>query len=563
MNLARFLAKALVVFGATDIFGIPGGAVLEILYACEEQEGMTTHLNYHEQAAAYAACGYAQAAGKIGAVYATKGPGVTNYITAMAEAYYDSLPVVFITAHSQKKINGVMRNEIGQEMDTLALVSQYTKYATRIDDLENACEEIVFALEKANEGRKGPVFIDIYTGILKAKIIEPAFFHDRKKTENNSILLEAVEDINLHLQHSERPILLLGDGVHIANVEDEIQQLIYKMGIPVLTSRCAQDICTENSLYYGFVGSHATRYSNFIIEKADLIIVLGNRMAYPIDSKSFSKIRNKKIIRIDVDTAEFMRKIPGANDFGVDLKELLPMLLCKDYEESWIEWIEVCNIIRQKLWEIDVTPIVKLISTLIKNFDKDGCIVCDEGNNELWVSRAYAFSASANRLLYSKTFKTVGSAIGKAIGAYYASRHNVLCFVGDQGFQFNIQELQYISYHKLPIKIIVINNSSPGMMKSSEKRLGYSYFLHTTLQTGYSNPSFKKIACAYEIDYMRISNGKVCDENIAFIQADKPGILEIVIEDSIEVEQILPVGNDCTDFLPKLDAQLKVYLDQL
>ena len=102
MNLARFLAKALVVFGATDIFGIPGGAVLEILYACEEQEGMTTHLNYHEQAAAYAACGYAQAAGKIGAVYATKGPGVTNYITAMAEAYYDSLPVVFITAHSQK-----------------------------------------------------------------------------------------------------------------------------------------------------------------------------------------------------------------------------------------------------------------------------------------------------------------------------------------------------------------------------------------------------------------------------------------------------------------------------
>lgn len=556
MKFSEYIVDVLIRNGVKDAFGIPGGVLMEFLHELEKSRRVSLHLNYHEQASAYAACGYAQQSGNLCLAYATKGPGVCNMVTAIAEAYVDSIPVVFLTAHSGK-LNSKMRMLDEQEINLQEITQNITKKSIRIDNIENACWEIEEACRLALEGRKGPVFIDINAKILNAEIsiLESADRNDYK--DDQKLSEKVIRQIKIQVEKSIRPILLVGDGVKQANVIKELKEFVSVNNIPVLSSRCSQDILKGNKLYYGYIGSHATRYSNFIFAKADLVISLGNRMSFPSESETYKKaLENKKIIRIDVDETEFERKIPNSISLTANLVQVFQKLngMVLQYNGSE-KWIQTCDLIRDTLWNEDVNIIVKTISNIIEQIPEGCTIVGDIGNNELLLSRAVAYSKCEDIFLcHSKSMKTVGCAIPKAIGCYYAKNMPVICFTGDQGAQFNIQELQYISSEHLPIKIVILNNLSSGMLRDFENKKGYNNHIQTTTDSGYSCPDFERIARAYGIKYICLG------KNPNWIKDDLENVDPLMLEINISDEDInnpsLPKGNECYDFEPPIEEKL-------
>ena len=561
MKVSQYLVEKLIEYKVTDVFGIPGGVILDFIYELNEHKDIQVHLNYHEQAAAYAACGYAQNSGKLGVAYATKGPGVTNMITAIAEAYYDSLPVLFITAHSQSSLNKSLRIEEEQEMDHVELVKAITKYAQRIENADEAIEAINAGCKAALTGRKGPVLLDFSAKLLKSEVNAAKKNMDVSKAEDNSVLEECIEELKKSLKSAKRPVLLIGDGVRFSEVEKKIIQISKQLQLPIISSRFSQDIFSTYEYYFGYIGSHGLRYSNFILSKTDCIISLGNRMAFRTESKSFKPIIEcAKIIRIDIDRTELNRNIPNSSTYCIDLKRLVSRLIAEDLSHCSDEWINTCITLRNELLNSDVNQGISILSNIMNAMDADDTIVCDIGNNELLVSRAYAIAGNGRKLLHSKAFKTVGSAIGKAIGAYYANRRKVLCIVGDQGIQFNIQELQYIKNNELPIIIVICNNHASEMLKDSENKQGYGYLLHTTLESGYSHPNFEEIAKAYGIKYEVIHN---LESAQFFFYNKEPQIIELMLGEACQIQQILPKGYPCQKFMPELDTNVYNFLNNL
>ena len=564
MRADDWMIDYLIKQGCTDVFGIPGVVVMDFLYAVDRRKPeITPHLSYHEQGGSFAACGYAQVAGRMGVAYSTRGPGFTNMITAIADAYYDSVPTMFITAHSAIELNTDMRVLNNQEIDTICMVKNVTKYAKRIDKLEEFQKEISLACRLANEGRKGPVFLDIYNQLF-AKEVDSNFHLNEDKIIYKEKYEEVVDKIEEKIQASKRPIILIGNGVRGSEASQLLDKIAYECNIPILSSRVAQDIIPNSKMYYGFVGSRATRYSNFILSKADLIISIGNRMSFPLKSKSFSSIIGKtEIIRVDIDNAELQKDIPNCLNYQADALGILDEISKRiiKYEQS-SEWISICDYLREKLNKWDINSIVDNLMNIMKMSDEDMTYICDVGNHSFWVTTAYAYALVKNRILYSGSFGTLGSALPKSIGAYYSTKKPVICFTGDQGIQFNIQELQYISKYQLPITIIIINNSSSGMIMEREKAQYGDYLIHTTLDDGYSYPNFEKIALCYDINYLKVDINRKT-QKINEMDLNRPGIIEMIVNRDTELTPRLPIGNPCQNLSPELPKDLYWQLDIL
>lgn len=565
MTVADYIVDSLIKRGVTDVFGLPGGVILDFLYAIDKKRTIiSAHLNYHEQNAAFAACGYAQVTNKLGVAYATRGPGITNMITGIADAYYDSIPVLFITAHAHTCKTG-MRIETDQELNLVPMLSNITKYSVRIDRLEDVFSEFEKCCDFAVSGRKGPVVVD-FSSELFSQNINP--FIREKNTDKefvNPDMEEIIAEVVCELKKSKRPILFIGDGLRQSDTISEIKKISEAANIPVLSSRYAQDCMPHSLMYFGYIGTHATRYSNFIFSKADLIIALGNRMSFPIDSPSFGPLFNsKKTIRIEIDTSEFLRNIPNSINYNLDLKIFSSKLrkVKLVYSESE-KWVNICNKIKEKLWNYDTEYPVNIIAKILNSLSPNIVITSDVGNNEFWLSRAYAYAQVQNRVLYSKSFGTLGCSLAKAIGVYFSTHSTVVCFTGDQGFQLNLQELQFISSHQLPVAIILLNNFSSGMIRSRQKKRQYSHYLHTTLSSGYSVPEIERIAQAYQLNYLSYSKGDIDKFVENFRKIIFPCIVEIKINESIDLELYLPKGNSFQNLSPSIPTELYDELELL
>lgn len=556
MKVSDYIVDYLIQQKVTDAFGVPGGVVLELIYAMDaRKEEFTPHLSYHEQSAGFAACGYAQASGQLGVAYATRGPGFTNLMTAIADAYCDSLPVLFITGHSATLLVDEMRVLDDQEIDTVSMVGKITKYAVRIDNVEQVKPALTEACHIAQSGRKGPVFLDIATSVMREDI-EPSMSDVVSPTCID--VKHICNDIISSIKNSKRPVILVGDGVNQAEKQDEFNSFVEAAQIPVLSSRFSHDILCDSPYYFGYIGSHGIRTANFVLSKADLIIAIGNRMHYPVKSESFSTVTNKaRVIRIETDATEFKRVVPNATNYNVDLSIVLDNLASynQNYGEHF-EWINVCNTLKRNLQSEDVNSCVKSIASIMQKMDRGTYIVNDVGNNEFYVSRASVFCNLPNRVLYSKSFGALGCGLGKAIGTYYAMHKPVVCFVGDQGLQMNIQELQFISQHKLPIAIVLLNNHTSGMIKDRETIAYKGHYVHTTQDSGYGNPDYKIIASAYGIKYMTF-------EEVIRIEINKPLFIEVPVDADLNLSPNLPRGAACQDMYPQLEKSKYEYLNTL
>ena len=560
MTGAQYIVDCLIKRGVTDAFGIPGGVVLKLIYAMDERKDeLMPHLSYHEQAAGFAACGYAQASGKLGVAYATRGPGFTNLISAIADAYYDSLPVLFITAHAAACPPEGMRVMADQEMDTCSMVRNITKEALRLDDKETFSEDFEKLCDIALEGRKGPVFLDVSTTVLNQEI--PIMYHETEQEMPLPLDDTAQKDIALSIRNAKRPVILVGDGISQAGARKLFAKFVRQTSIPVVSSRFSHDILGNNDMYYGYVGSHGMRIANFILSKADLIVSLGNRLHFPVASQTFGNIfSHARLIRCDIDKSEFIRDIPNSVCYQENAAVLLDKLTVAipDYGQHK-DWINVCDTLRRELMEEDLNEATRQISEILKRVSSDCSVVNDVGNNEFWVSRASVYIKGSHRTYYSKSFGALGCGLGKAIGVYYATRKPVLCFVGDQGLQINIQELQFIGQHKLPIMIVLINNSASGMIRDRE--LSYRKFLHTTKNSGFGSPNYKSIAEAYDLNYYLLNEEVELDSLMSY--NNLPKLVEMCISEDLSLTPNLPKGAKCQDMQPALAKEKYEYLNAL
>lgn len=565
MRADAWIVDFLIKKGVTDIFGIPGVVIMDFLYAIDSRKPeITPHLCYHEQGGAYEACGYAQSTGKLGVAYSTRGPGFTNMLTAIADAYYDSIPVMFFSAHANTEINRNMRVLNNQEIDTVGIAKHVTKYAVRIDNVADLQHEVIRAYQHATSGRKGPVFLDICSSV---------FAQDIEETDNTIILYsnkyddegpQAAKEVVKRIKKSSRPVFLIGNGVRDDDSVRILKSLAKEYEIPILSSRGGQDVVPDVDEYFGFVGSRATRHSNFIISKADFIVAVGNRLSFPTKSKSFRPIVEKSFtVRIEADRAELERDIPNSIGYVAEALSFFRALQNENLKYSGSrEWIDVCRKLRATLQGWDEIPVIAKIRQII---EKSGCgsvLSCDVGNHSFWVTSAHAYSGCSNRILYSGSFGALGCALPKAIGAHYSTRKPSVCFVGDQGMQFNMQEMQLIAQNHLPITVIVLNNQSSGMIMEREKARYGDHYLHTTTDSGYSFPSYKAIAEVYGFEYHCI-DAMNADLKIDFQFGTGPMLMEFMVDDDTVLYPTLPQGNPCQDLAPALPRDIYELLDKL
>ena len=565
MTLAEYIAETIKEYGAEHAFGIPGGVVLRLLEALERESGLTPHLNYHEQMAGFAACGYAQQSGHLGVAYATRGPGIANMITCIAEAWREGLPVLFITAHG-KRADFAMGQNSGQELDFTDAVSGFTKYARSVETPEQAVESLHAACEQAMNGRQGPVFLDIFAPLFQCELTNLVRQKKPAHVLNPCEMLaeEAVETLGRHLLTAKRPIVLIGDGVRRARDRLLVLESLNNLGIPILSSRASQDILSQSELYYGYIGSHGVRYANYILSKADFVLSLGNSMSYPTASESFAPMMERIAqMRLDIDGAVFRNAGANKEVYCLDVADFFPALIRSGIRwKDQRDWLMTCSQLKMELSEEDVTNPVWQLAKVLSHSTGDRIFICDVGNNEFWFSRAFELTHPLGEVLFSKSFATLGSALGRAIGAHYASRKRVVCVMGDQGFQYNIQELQYIAQWRLPVKILLLNDGTSAMIRDHEEQIFGERRIHVDRTSGYATPDFKAIAAAYGIAYVTPEGmGRLPPERT--MENDGPLLCEIRYDARLRLIPNLPHGNRCQNMEPALPVTQFERLERL
>lgn len=538
MTVSEYIVSELIKWGVTDAFGIPGDVILPLIYEFDKSD-LAPHLTYHEQSAAFAALGYSQTSGKLGVAYATRGPGISNMFTAIAEAYQESVPVLFITAHGRRTSAEGVRFFNNQELDIVSSVQIITKYAVNIEEVDQVVLSVREAIRNAVSGRKGPVLIDVFAGLWDEEISIPGT--DDKPEETVYDIKKIISEINKYLTAAKRPVIMIGDGLRYVANKEMLLSIADNLKLPILSSRGSQSLVSGSPYYYGYIGSHGIRYSNFILSKADLIIAVGNRMSFPHDSASFAPIlEHAQIIRIDIDEGELRNSIPGEISYTMDAGSLVGQLV-----DTKIDlrpgWLNICERLREELNNEDCSePVNRIVEYITRS--SGSIYVCDVGNNEFWFSRAYEKARCKDYVLVSKSFGTLGSSIGKSIGAYYATHKDVVCVVGDQGFQYNIQELQFIVNNSLPIEILLINNNCSRMIADHENVKYGDKLIHVSKETGYSTPDFKAIAKAYKFE-------------------DRLTVLDV--DESIKLTPTLPKGRACQDMDPPISRDKYNLLNSL
>lgn len=556
-KVSDYIVEFLISKQVTDVFGYPGGMVTHLIDSFSKYEKfISNHINYHEQASSFSACGYAQAKCDVGVAYATSGPGATNLITGICNAYFDSIPTIFITGQvntQEANAGGKCRQKGFQETDIISIVSKITKYCKYIDNPNDIKYYLEKAYYMANTGRKGPVLLDIPMNILRSEIDTT-----KLKGYSEEIIIRDIKLDKLYkmLKKSKRPCILAGNGIKISDSVENFKELTIQMNIPVVTSMLSVDILKkEDPLNFGFIGAYGDRTANFIIAKSDLIISFGSRMGIrQIGSKIESFAPDAKLIRIDIDNNELNNTIKKDQlSINADVKIVIEKLLNMEFQyNDNSEWIKTCNIIKSSLSVYDDTRINKLINRISMFVPDNRVITTDVGQNQVWIAQSFNFKEN-QKVLFSGGHGAMGYSLPAAIGAYYATKLPVVCFSGDGGIQMNIQELQFIKENRIPIIIIIFNNHALGMIRHFQEMYFNGNYSKTIDGNGYSAPNFKLLAKAYDIEYKKINyNTRITSEIIG----NNSKIIEIDINEDTYVYPKLEFGKPNQDQEPLIDREL-------
>ena len=516
------LIDALIRNGTKHIFGYPGGAILPIydeLYFWEKQRLIKHILTRHEQGAVHAADSYARVTGQIGVCFATSGPGATNLITGIANAQMDSIPILIITGQVNSNFIGT---DAFQETDIFGITLPIVKYSYKIRNPNEISTVISEACYIAQNGRPGPILIDIpkdigsksiiqYYPIQQKEILKLQGYRFHYKIDRQSIF-NALDSI----RKAQRPILYIGGGVLISHAYKELYELAKIFLIPVTTTLMGKGAFNEkDSLSLGMLGMHGTAYANFAVSECDLLIAVGARFDDRVTGKLDSFACLSKIIHIDIDPAEIGKnKVADISLIG-DAKKILQEILMT-HKWNWEDYVlpskrrNWLNLISE--WRITYPLIVPKVmdklspQEVINSFGKkypNAIFTTDVGQHQMW--SAQFIKCGPRRWSSSAGLGTMGYGLPAAIGAQIAFPNEpVICITGDSSFQMCLQELGTIAQFNLPIIIIIINNHWQGMVRQWQESFYKNRYSHSNMQQG--QPNFVSLANSYGIKGIDIEN---------------------------------------------------------
>ncbi|MCY6957323.1 biosynthetic-type acetolactate synthase large subunit [Clostridium brassicae] len=546
---ARIILECLKEQGVDTIFGYPGGAVLNIYDELHSFKGINHIRTAHEQAAAHAADGYARVTGKVGVCIATSGPGATNLITGITNAYMDSVPMVFITGQVPTTLIG---KDSFQEVDILGITIPITKHNFMVKKIEDLASIIRKAFYIAKKGRPGPVLIDIPKDITS----EVGDFCNEKPKEpvKNSINEEEINSALELISKSKKPVIVIGGGCNISNSQKELVEFQNKLKCPVCSTMMGLGSFDGNHpMFTGMLGMHGTLASNKCIRESDLIIAVGARFSDRVISNADTFAKNTNVIHIDIDEAEVCKNIKATSWIIGNVSDVLKKLDSELKERKENEWTEfISNLIkkeRRKTLKVNpknsVNP-VYLIKKLYEFTKGEAIITTEVGQNQIWATQGYTFK-NPKTFISSGGLGAMGYGFGASIGASIAKNKPIFNISGDGSFKMNCNELATVVEYNIPIKIIVLNNGVLGMVRQWQKLFYQKRFSQTTFKR---KIDFAKIGEAYGVLGIRINTNEEIEEALKkAIQHNGPVVVDCFVDKDTMALPIVPPGANIEDIM--------------
>jgi acetolactate synthase-1/2/3 large subunit len=562
MKVSDFIAEFLVKKGIKSVFELSGGMITHILDSLNQKTDVNIITMHHEQAAAFAAEGYARVTGLPGIALATSGPGATNLLTGIGSCYFDSTPAIFITGQvNRHELKGDREiRQLGfQETDIVSMATPITKACFQISDPDTIPAVFEQAFKIALEGRPGPVLIDIPMDVQRIQI-EPEYFQS-KKSEHLEIDSIVLENLIKDIKRAKRPLILAGRGVKASNCQNLFDQFVEKTKVPVITTLLGLDVINYDAKHrVGFIGSYGNRWANIAFGECDLLIVLGSRLDIRQTGADTKFIENRKIYHVDCERSEINNRVKGCeaivadlHSFFIDFDTAASNLLF-DFPAVWMNYVNDLKSTwpdTKELTPKGINPNV-FIHCLSGQSQKAKAYLADVGSHQMWAAQSLELRNNQH-FLTSGGMGAMGFSLPAGIGACIAlDKEAVVVIIGDGCLQLNIQELQTIVRNKLPVKIVVMNNRTLGMIRQFQD----SYFESRYQSTywGYDAPDFTKVALAYGIDAITIENPDEVENAVDWLWKDgnstKPQLLQVMIDPHTNTYPKIAFGRPITEMEP-------------
>jgi acetolactate synthase-1/2/3 large subunit len=556
---AQAVVRSLELLGVTDVFGLPGGAILPVYDPLMDSTALRHILVRHEQGAGHAAEGYAAASNKIGVAIATSGPGATNLVTAIADAYMDSVPIVCITG---QVFSNLMGTDAFQEADIVGITMPITKHSFLVKDASDIPGAIAAAFEIAGTGRPGPVLVDITKDAQQAeapfvwppKVDLPGY---RPVTKAHGKQIQAAAQL---LAEAKKPVLYVGGGVIRAQASAELRTLAETTGAPVVTTLMARGAFPDShEQHLGMPGMHGTVPAVLALQEADLLVSLGARFDDRVTGKAALFAPHAKVVHVDIDPAEISKIRTADVPIVGDLKDVLVDLeaayraAATGAKPDIAEWWSFLDGLRDEFPLGYTQPSDGLMSPqyVIQRIGEltgpEGVYAAGVGQHQMWAAQFIKYERP-NSWLNSGGAGTMGYSVPAAMGAKVAEPDRVVWAIdGDGCFQMTNQELATCTINQIPIKVAIINNSSLGMVRQWQTLFYDGRYSHTSLNTGHGTariPDFVKLAEAYGCLAIRVEKEEDVDAAIqtALETNDRPVVIDFVVSADAMVWPMVPQG---------------------
>lgn len=548
---AQIVIESLVAQGVDTIFGYPGGTILNIYDELYKNSDRIRHiLTAHEQGAAHAADGYSRATGKVGVCFATSGPGATNLVTGIATAYMDSIPMVAITCNVGSNLLG---RDSFQEVDVAGITMPITKHNYIVKDVKKLAQVITDAFAIASSGRPGPVLIDIPKDVTSQTTeYIPATTPSSVYNKNHPIDPEIYQQAANLVASSKKPLIVCGGGVITSGASKELLEFATKLDAPVATTLMGTGgFPCKNPLYTGMIGMHGTKASNLGSSNCDLLIAIGARFSDRVISDSKKFARNAKIMHIDIDPAEIGKQVLTHMELIGDAKQVLTELLKRIEPKSNSEWHNMIQRWKAEFPQQDsegagLNP--QFIMEKIHEATNGQAIITTEvGQHQMWASQFYQYETPRS-FISSGGLGTMGFGTGASMGAQVGlPDKQVISIAGDGSFRMNCNELATISYYQIPVIIVIMNNSTLGMVRQWQTLFYDKRYSQTNLDRG---PDFKKLAEAYGVDGYQVATKEAFDQAIRqALQNRKPAVIDAKIDKDEFVLPMVAPGTAIQDLI--------------
>ena len=551
MTGSEIFVRSLIAEGVEVVFGYPGGAIIGVYDALVDLSDIKHVLVRHEQGATHAAEGYAKATGKPGVVLVTSGPGATNTVTGIADAYMDSIPIVVFTGQVPLKLIG---NDAFQEADIVGITRPITKHSYLVRDVRELAKTIKEAFYIATTGRPEPVLVDLPKDIMAQKTTFD--YPDTVKLRSYNPVVEghlkqikkAAELIN----SAKRPLLYVGGGVIQSNASDELRTLAEKLHCPVTTTLHGLGSFSENNpLALGMLGMHGTWYSNVAVDYCDVLIAVGARFDDRVTGKVEAFAAEAKKIHIDIDPSAISKNVQVDVPIVGDVKTVLNSLIDMVQPLETSDWLKMIDQWKKehplRYATGDAIRAQYVIQKLGEITGGDAIVVTDVGQHQMWTAQFFSWKHPRSHIT-SGGLGTMGFSLPAAMGASFGRTDlPVISVCGDGGFQMNSQEMATIVEYKLPMKIFIINNGFLGMVRQWQELFWRRRYSHVEI----SGPDFVKLADAYGCPGYRVEHSADVEDVIrkALAYKDGPVLVEFVVAAEDNVYPMIPAGQTVKEMI--------------